>query len=358
MDDKATPTITLAELYENQNQHIDALVIYKNLFKENPTDELKSKIDELKFKIFQNNTMEYSPIIDKIFSEEEKRNFHILPHEQFKTYVESQVNLENEETYPEDLNETEEKVKTQNNQNTKLEKKAIGIFPEDTIEIPENDFTKVPDEPRQTEETLSTPDIDYIMKSEESIKKEETIEIPEIDLPEELNIPNQTEKNFKPSEINNTKENEEYIQTDKIPEIPIDEINSVEDDLSLENNDEILLEPGKPDTLFELDTNEEEIISIEDIIEKNKNLDENENEKDDSVDQPPENDIIISDTVKPETENKVLSLFTKLSHIRPDIVERVLKENVGVDTPLAEIKLSDLNYVVELLTISENVEKN
>jgi len=77
MTDKAAPTITLAELYENQDQSIDALVIYKNLNKENPSEDLQNKIDDLKDKIFKENTLEYSTIIDKIFTEEEKRLFHI-----------------------------------------------------------------------------------------------------------------------------------------------------------------------------------------------------------------------------------------------------------------------------------------
>ncbi len=399
MDDKAAPTITLAELYENQNQHIDALVIYKNLFKENPTNELKNKIEELKIKIFQNNTMEYSSIIDKIFSEEEKRNFHILPHEQFKTYIDSQVNLENEETYPEDLNATEEEVNIQSEQNTKIEEKKIGIFPEDTIETPEIDIREEPEEPAQTKETFSAPElgdinesqktdqneetietleiddtkeseepaqpeetietleIDDTKESEEPAQPEETIETLEIDDTKESKAPIQTEETSRTPELDDTKESKETILTDENPEISIDENNSMEDDLSLETNEEILLEPGTPDTLFELDTKEEETISIEDIIEKNKKLEEKKDVIKDTVDQLAENDIKIQDAVKPDTENKILKLFTKLSQIRPDIVERVLKENVGFDTPLADIKLSDLNYVVELLSVSENVEK-
>ena len=108
MTDKATPTITLAELYENQNQHIDALVIYKNLYKENPTEELKIKVDELKDKIFNDKTLEYSEIINKIFTPEEKIIFQILPHEQYKTYTESHAEMTNEETYPEELTEVKE----------------------------------------------------------------------------------------------------------------------------------------------------------------------------------------------------------------------------------------------------------
>ena len=46
-------------------------------------------------------------------------------------------------------------------------------------------------------------------------------------------------------------------------------------------------------------------------------------------------------------------------HIQPEYtVEKILKENVGSDTSLAEIKLSDLNSVIELLKVSENVERD
>lgn len=179
--DKAKPTITLAELYENQNQYIDALVIYKNLYKENPTEKLQNRINELKDVIFKENTLEYSAIIDKIFTEEEKRTFHILPHEQYKAYTESQTELKYEETYPEELTE---------------------------------------------------------MKDEETFSSE-----------------------------NSEAENE------------------------------------------------------------------------------------------PQNDDHILELLTKLSNLRPDIVERVLKENVGADTSLSEIKLSDLNFVVESLKVSINVEK-
>ncbi|MCK4695258.1 MAG: hypothetical protein KAT74_05835, partial [Candidatus Cloacimonetes bacterium] len=60
MTDKATPTLTLAQLYENQNQFLDALVIYQKLMKTKPSDELQNKINELKEKIFADNTLEYS----------------------------------------------------------------------------------------------------------------------------------------------------------------------------------------------------------------------------------------------------------------------------------------------------------
>ena len=65
------------------------------------------------------------------------------------------------------------------------------------------------------------------------------------------------------------------------------------------------------------------------------------------------------DTIREsQTDNHILELLTNLSKMRPDIVDRVLKENIGPEASLAEIKLSDLHYVVELLKVSENVERD
>ena len=74
----------------------------------------------------------------------------------------------------------------------------------------------------------------------------------------------------------------------------------------------------------------------------------------------PENnfDYNVKPIIESDTDNHILELLTSLSKMRPDIVDRVLKENIGSEASLAEIKLSDLHYVVELLKVSENVEKN
>ena len=103
MADKASPTLTLAKLYENQNQFLDALVIYQKLMKTKPSDELQNKINELKEKIFADNTLEYSHTIDKIFTTEDKKKFKILPHEQYKNFKESKNQHNDEETYPEEM---------------------------------------------------------------------------------------------------------------------------------------------------------------------------------------------------------------------------------------------------------------
>ena len=106
---KSVPTITLAELYESQNHLMDALLIYKYLKKENPSEEIKEKIDKLENKIFSEIESQYLSVIQKIFTPEERKFFEILPHTQFlefKKIVEQDKyrdiisnELENQEKY-------------------------------------------------------------------------------------------------------------------------------------------------------------------------------------------------------------------------------------------------------------------
>jgi hypothetical protein len=337
MTDKATPTITLAELYENQDQYIDALVIYKNLNKENPTEELQNKINELKDIIFKENTLEYSTIIDKIFTEEEKRIFHILPHEQYKAYKESQADLKNDETYPEELTAIEEEDITPDEElKPETENKTLEI--EDPIE-PEIEPEE--EEIFEQENTVNKDDdIEELIIDEEDEPKTEAEIVPEIN---ELETP----------EIEETTEPE--LKTDDDKEINIDEAletdDQLEDDISLEIDEEIQKEL---DVTVKQETKTEEAVSIEDIMKNNaegqNGIIENEIETD-PVDE--------MDTIREsQTDNHILELLTNLSKMRPDIVDRVLKENIGPEASLAEIKLSDLHYVVELLKVSENVERD
>ena len=337
MTDKATPTITLAELYENQDQYIDALVIYKNLNKENPTEELQNKINELKDIIFRENTLEYSTIIDKIFTEEEKRIFHILPHEQYKAYKESQADLKNDETYPEELTAIEEEDITPDEElKPETENETLEI--EDPIE-PEIEPEE--EEIFEQENTVNKDDdIEELIIDEEDEPKPEAEIVPEIN---ELETP----------EIEETPETE--LKTDDDKEINIDEAletdDQLEDDISLEIDEEIQKEP---DVTVEPESKTEEAVSIEDIMKNNAEGQSDIIENEIEIDPVDEMDTII----EPQTDNHILELLTNLSKMRPDIVDRVLKENIGPEASLAEIKLSDLHYVVELLKVSENVERD
>lgn len=311
MADKPTPTITLAELYENQNQYIDALVIYKDLYKDDPTEELQSKIDELKDKIFKENTLEYSTIIDKIFTEEEKRIFHILPHDQFKAYKESQADLKNEETYPEEL----------------IEVKKEEAAPVDIIE------SEIEEE--------KTPDIDDLTELEVKIETEDSIELEDT------------------LDIDDSIESEEKIVIEETIEIEdtLDSDDKIEDDISLETDEEISGDMDKSEIIAEPNIQSDDIDSIEDLVEGEKEVEQNEIIDSEKTDPSGETKDELETILAPKDENQILDLLTTLSTLRPDIVERVLKENVGSDKSLAEIKLSDLHFVIELLKVSNNVEK-
>ena len=336
MTDKATPTITLAELYENQDQYIDALVIYKNLNKENPTEELQNKIDELKDKIFKENTLEYSTIIDKIFTEEEKRIFHILPHEQYKAYKESQADLKNDETYPEELTAVEEDVIPDEKLKPETENETLEI--EDPIE-PEIE----PEEEEIIEQEntiIKDDDIEELIEDEKEESKPGVEEIPEIVEPETPEIEEMPEPEMKADD-------DEKINIDKTLETE----EQLEDDISLEIDEEI---QEKPEVTIEPETKHEEAVSIEDIMKNKAEGQDGIIETEIESNPVDELDTII----EPQTDNHILELLTNLSKMRPDIVDRVLKENMGPEASLAEIKLSDLHYVVELLKVSENVERD
>ena len=398
MTDKATPTITLAELYENQNQYIDALVIYKTLYKEDPTEELQNKIDELKDKIFKENTLEYSTIIDKIFTEEEKRIFHILPHEQYKSYKESQADLKNEETYPEELTAVkEEEIAEKEIAPEEIAPEQIApeeIAPEEIEpeEIEPEETT--PEETDELEIEEETPEIENILEPEIEIEKEETFErentidkdilteeeltpqveeIPEIVEEKTPDIENTIENDVIVDEVDELKEEKIEDIIPEVEEIPIiddaieleetqEKDDSLEDDISLEIEEDLKEKLEKEEAVIEPDTKIEDEVSIEDNMEKEtieKDIEElNEIIDTEETDRSEDIKDKIEPIVKPQDKNKILELLTELSNLRPDIVDRVLKENVGSDTPLAEIKLTDLNFVVELLKASENVKKD
>ena len=337
MTEKAAPTITLAELYENQDQYIDALVIYKNLNKENPTEELQNKIAELKDKIFKENTLEYSTIIDKIFTEEEKRLFHILPHEQYKAYKESQADLRNDETYPEELTAIEEEINPE---------KAINLETEDEAsEIDDSAELAVETEVEEMIEIESTINIDSPV--EESIEEQDENQVPEIEEIPETN-------DLETLDVDNKEEPEETIVEEAInAEDTLDKDVQLEDDISLEINDMIPDEIEKAEAAMESDTSTEDVTSIEEIMKKKT---DDQNEIIENEENEPANKL--ETEIDSQDDNHILELLTSLSKMRPDIVERVLKENIGSDASLAEIKLSDLYYVVELLKVSENVERD
>jgi hypothetical protein len=73
------PTWTLARLYEEQNQYMDALAAYELIRKTNPDSQVDEAIERLLQKILIESNAQYDPIIDQIFTPEDKIKFRIAP---------------------------------------------------------------------------------------------------------------------------------------------------------------------------------------------------------------------------------------------------------------------------------------
>jgi len=116
MNGNFKPTVTLADLYESQNQFLDAYVIYKYIYSMHPETHIKEKLYSLEKKIFEEYEKEYDPIIKKIFSKEEIEKFKILPTQQFSQYQEIESSFIEETNF----NETQ----TNNNINSEKNKKT------------------------------------------------------------------------------------------------------------------------------------------------------------------------------------------------------------------------------------------
>ncbi len=89
------PTWTLARLYEDQNQLLDALAAYELIRKTNTDPQVDEAIERLLHKILLESNIQYIPLIDQIFTPEEKVKFRIAPAEICEAYekARSQVSL-------------------------------------------------------------------------------------------------------------------------------------------------------------------------------------------------------------------------------------------------------------------------
>lgn len=105
---KIPPTITLAQLYEAQQQYFDAFIIYKKLNEQNPSEEMLDRMNRSKNRIFMDTNVIYNELISKIFNDEDKELFKILPDTNYQNYLNSQKNdVEEVEFVEEDFEENE-----------------------------------------------------------------------------------------------------------------------------------------------------------------------------------------------------------------------------------------------------------
>jgi len=87
------PTLTLAKLFEEQNQFYDALAIYEIIGQSDASPAIRQKIEALQMRILDDSNLKYDPRIEKLFSPEELAYLKILSHSAFENLsrVQSQI---------------------------------------------------------------------------------------------------------------------------------------------------------------------------------------------------------------------------------------------------------------------------
>jgi len=77
------PTLTLAKLFEEQNQFLDALAAYELISQNDSSPAVRQKIEALHLRILTEPGAKYDPRIEKLFSPEELAYLKILNHSAF-----------------------------------------------------------------------------------------------------------------------------------------------------------------------------------------------------------------------------------------------------------------------------------
>lgn len=78
------PTLTLARLFEQQNQFYDALAIYELLSQSDDSPAIREKIENLQSRILSDPNMHYDRRIEQLFSPEELAYLKIMNHSAFE----------------------------------------------------------------------------------------------------------------------------------------------------------------------------------------------------------------------------------------------------------------------------------
>ncbi len=78
-----TPTVTLAKLFEEQNQFFDALATYELIAQTDASPAIREKIEDLHARILNDPANRYDPRIEKLFTPEELAYLKIISHQGF-----------------------------------------------------------------------------------------------------------------------------------------------------------------------------------------------------------------------------------------------------------------------------------
>ena len=122
MNGNFKPTVTLADLYESQNQFLDAYVIYKYIYSMQPETHIKEKLDSIEKKIFEEYNKEYNPTIKKIFSKDEIEKFKIFPAQHFSQYQEIEA------SFIEETNFNKTQTNNKNSDKNKKTEELLKLF--------------------------------------------------------------------------------------------------------------------------------------------------------------------------------------------------------------------------------------
>ena len=78
-----TPTVTLAKLFEEQDQFFDALAAYELIAQHDSSPAIRERIEALHYRILSDPATRYDPRIEKLFSPEELAYLKIINHQGF-----------------------------------------------------------------------------------------------------------------------------------------------------------------------------------------------------------------------------------------------------------------------------------
>ena len=87
------PTLTLARLFEEQNQFYDALAAYELISQNDPSPELRERIEDLHLRILNDPNRNYDPRLEQLFSPEELAYLKILDHQGFSNMAKAREKL-------------------------------------------------------------------------------------------------------------------------------------------------------------------------------------------------------------------------------------------------------------------------
>ncbi len=130
-------TQTLAKLYEKQEMYMEAYIIYKKIFLDTKSEEIKKKITELGEKIIDES--QYSQITLNIFDKKELAEYSIFPEKQYKKIIKVIDEMTKQKNYEEILESYQE--------NTEIKDDIKNYSGEEIYEIIQTNFgDKKPEE--------------------------------------------------------------------------------------------------------------------------------------------------------------------------------------------------------------------